>query len=83
MLTAWQQIALLVTTLGAMFLTAKLFSKSEAKVERKEPASSGPPPQIKLPNAPSSAELATAPVSAASRNDSRMAALRSELKAHS
>jgi hypothetical protein len=35
MLTAWQQFALLGATLAAMLLTAKLFSKSEAKVEKR------------------------------------------------
>lgn len=35
MLSAWKQVALLAATLGAMLLTAKIFSKSEAKVERK------------------------------------------------
>ena len=44
MLTAWQQIALLATTLSAMLLTAKLFSKSEAKVEKK--GDSTPPREI-------------------------------------
>jgi hypothetical protein len=33
-LSAWGQIALLAATLSAMLLTAKIFSKSEAKVER-------------------------------------------------
>jgi hypothetical protein len=35
MLRAWEQIALLAVTLAAMLLTAKVFSKSEAKVEPK------------------------------------------------
>jgi hypothetical protein len=35
MLSAWQQIALLAATFAAMLLTAKIFSKSESKVERK------------------------------------------------
>src|ERR1700738_1719182 len=35
MLRAWEQIALLAATLAAMLLTAKVFSKSEAKVEPK------------------------------------------------
>jgi len=35
MLSAWKQLVLLAATLGAMLLTAKMFSKSEAKVERK------------------------------------------------
>jgi hypothetical protein len=43
MLSAWQQIALLAATLAGMLLTAKVFSKSEAKVERKGDGSPGPP----------------------------------------
>src|SRR5712664_466005 len=35
MLSAWQQVALLAATLAGMLLTAKVFSKSESKVERK------------------------------------------------
>jgi hypothetical protein len=35
MLSGWQQLALLTTTLAAMLLTAKAFSKSEAKNEVK------------------------------------------------
>ena len=38
MLSGWQQLALLVTTLAAMLVTAKLFSKSEAKSEVKPDA---------------------------------------------
>jgi hypothetical protein len=33
MLSGWRQFALLTATLAAMLLTAKLFSKSEAKQE--------------------------------------------------
>jgi hypothetical protein len=33
MLNAWQQFALVSTTITAMLITAKLFSKSEAKTE--------------------------------------------------
>jgi hypothetical protein len=43
MLSGWKQGALLATTLGAMLLTAKLFSKSEAKQER-QPKPSDPSP---------------------------------------
>ncbi|HLZ91314.1 MAG TPA: OpgC domain-containing protein [Candidatus Acidoferrum sp.] len=39
MLKAWQQVSLLVATLAAMLLTAKIFARSEAKVERKVDAS--------------------------------------------
>ena len=46
MLSAWQQFALLATTLAAMLSTAKLFSKSEAKVERKDPQSANNVPQF-------------------------------------
>jgi hypothetical protein len=35
MLSAWKQILLLATTLAGMLLTAKVFSKSEGKTERK------------------------------------------------
>jgi hypothetical protein len=35
MLSAWEQVALLAATFGAMLLTAKMFSKSEEKTERK------------------------------------------------
>ncbi len=41
MLSAWQQLALLAATLGAMLLTAKIFSKSESKVERKGDSTPG------------------------------------------
>jgi hypothetical protein len=43
MLSGWRQFALLSTTITAMLITAKIFSKSEAKTEgpRKEQASSG------------------------------------------
>jgi hypothetical protein len=37
-LSGWQQLALLVTTLAAMLLTAQIFSKSEAKSEAKSDA---------------------------------------------
>ena len=36
MLSAWKQVALLAATFGAMLLTAKIFSRSEAKTERKD-----------------------------------------------
>jgi hypothetical protein len=58
MLSAWQQTILLVTTLAGMLLTAKLFSKAEAKIERKgEP----PPPE----HAIQASALAPLPVLAA------------------
>jgi len=43
MLNGWRQFALLSVTLAAMLITAKIFSKSEAKTEpqRKPPVSSG------------------------------------------
>jgi hypothetical protein len=47
MLSAWQQIALLAATLAAMLLTAKIFSKSESKVERKgESTPNGEPANV-------------------------------------
>jgi hypothetical protein len=35
MLSAWKQVALIAASLGGMLLTAKIFSKSEEKTERK------------------------------------------------
>jgi hypothetical protein len=46
MLSAGEQVALLAATLGAMLLTAKIFSKSEAKTERKRDDT---PPGIRQP----------------------------------
>jgi hypothetical protein len=83
MLTAWQQIALLVATLAAMLLTAQLFSKVETKVERKDPTPPSTPRSTVLPNTDPLTALAAAPSSTGSHNDSRMAVLRSEVKAHS
>jgi hypothetical protein len=56
MLSAWQQTALLVTTLAAMLLTAKLFSKSEAKVEKKGTDTDGPQQLSSRPLVPAHAE---------------------------
>jgi hypothetical protein len=44
MLSGWKQIALLTGTFAAMLLTAKLFAKSEAKIERKPKTESSPGP---------------------------------------
>jgi hypothetical protein len=41
MLGGWRQFALLITTLAAMLLTAKVFAKSEAKHEPKSQANQG------------------------------------------
>jgi hypothetical protein len=43
MLSGWRQVALLSTTIAGMLITAKIFSKSEAKTESpgKKPVSSG------------------------------------------
>jgi hypothetical protein len=51
MLDGWRQSALLIATFSAMLLTAKLFSKSEAKHERqsKTESPSDPPTQTKSP----------------------------------
>ena len=49
MLSAWKQLVLLAATLGAMLLTAKMFSKSETKTERKGDHASEEP---HLANAP-------------------------------
>jgi hypothetical protein len=43
MLTGWQQFALLSITFAAMLITAKMFSKSEAKNERQGKAQVAPP----------------------------------------
>ena len=56
MLSAWEQIALVATTLGAMLLTAKVFSKSEAKVERKGNSSPGAPELAPASALPAQAE---------------------------
>ena len=45
MLSGWKQIALLTGTFSAMLLTAKLFAKSEAKIERKPKTESTPGPR--------------------------------------
>jgi hypothetical protein len=62
MLSLWQQIGLVAATLAAMLLTAKIFSKSESKVERRGesiPASSiGRPQLTTAPALPSHAESA-------------------------
>jgi hypothetical protein len=46
MLSAWKQVVLLAATFGAMLLTAKMFSKSETKAERKD---NGTPETRELP----------------------------------
>jgi hypothetical protein len=60
MLSAWQQVALLAAALAGMLLTAKAFSKSESKVERKSesiPTTSTARPQLaRAPALPSRAE---------------------------
>src|ERR1700756_928083 len=53
MLSAWQQAALLAATLAGMLLTAKLFSKSESKVERK--GESAPPETLTARSVPATA----------------------------
>ena len=47
-ISGWKQIALLSGTLAAMLLTAKVFSKSEAKHERKSKAESSPGPHAPI-----------------------------------
>ncbi len=46
MLSAWQQVALLAATLAGMLLTAQIFSKSEAKTERRGDSSAPETPQL-------------------------------------
>jgi hypothetical protein len=52
MLSAWKQIALLAATLGAMLLTAKMFSKSETKAERKGDSAHEEPQLASTPSVP-------------------------------
>jgi hypothetical protein len=47
-ISGWKQIALLSGTLAAMLLTAKVFSKSEAKHERKSKTESSPGPHAPI-----------------------------------
>jgi hypothetical protein len=73
MLSAWQQIALLAATLGAMLLTAKIFSKSESKVERKGDI----PPSQESADGPQLANAAALPSQAESHlpgNDAEVSA---------
>jgi hypothetical protein len=56
MLSVWHQIALLAATLAAMLLTAKIFSKSESKVEGKGQNSLGTPQLATAPALPSQSE---------------------------
>jgi len=73
MLSAWQQIALLAATFGAMLLTAKVFSKSESKVERKGDI----PPGQESADRPQLANAAVLPSDAESRlpgNDAEVSA---------
>ena len=60
MLSGWRQLGLLTATFTAMLVTAKLFSKSETKIERQpkvQPSSEGsaqsaPAPQLAYRSAP-------------------------------
>ena len=63
MLSPWKQVALLAATFGAMLLTAKIFSRLEAKTERKDNGAS------ETPELPLAATLPRVP-------DSRAAVLR-------
>src|ERR1700731_1860448 len=62
MLSLWQQIGLVAATLAAMLLTAKIFSKSESKVERRGEripgTSTGRPQLATTPALPGAAESA-------------------------
>jgi hypothetical protein len=78
-LSAWQQIALLAATLGAMLVTAKIFSKSEAKVEKK--GDSTPPGEIA--NATPLATAAMLPVPAEPRVQRSDKEVRAALWRHS
>jgi hypothetical protein len=71
MLSAWQQVALLAATLAGMLLTAKIFSKSEAKTERKgDPA----------PEAPQEASIAAPAVAAQPESHLQYCDMKSEDK---
>jgi hypothetical protein len=63
MLNGWRQLALLATTFTAMLLTAKLFSKSEAKQERQPRTGNSSGPQAPA-NSLVPAELAPSPIPA-------------------
>jgi hypothetical protein len=52
MLSGWRQAALLSGTLAAMLLTAKIFAKSEAKIERKPKTESSPGPRAPVVRTP-------------------------------
>jgi hypothetical protein len=56
MLSGWKQFGLLSATFSGMLLTAKVFSKSEAKQER--PAKTTLPLGPKTPTAPSAESAA-------------------------
>jgi hypothetical protein len=51
MLSGWRQAALLSGTLAAMLLTAKIFAKSEAKIERKPKTEGSPGPRATIARA--------------------------------
>jgi hypothetical protein len=51
MLSGWKQIALLTGTFAAMLLTAKIFAKSEAKIERNPKPESSPGPRAPIARA--------------------------------
>ena len=59
MLSSWRQIALITATFAAMLATAKIFSKSEAKHERKPKTSPGVGTQIIWPPQPRTASRVT------------------------
>ena len=64
MLSGWRQFALLSATFTAMLVTAKLFSKSEAKHERqpKTEIPSGPGTQANPPVQSEAARSPSAPI---------------------
>jgi hypothetical protein len=59
MLNGWRQIALLTATFAAMLVTAKVFSKSEAKHERQPETKTGISPSLGSPTDPSAQAGAT------------------------
>jgi hypothetical protein len=71
MLPVWQQVTLLAATLAGMLLTAKIFSKSEAKTERKGD---------RAPETPQVEPTATAALPAQAESSLQHCEMKSEVK---
>ena len=74
MLNGWRQFALIAATFTAMLVTAKLFSKSEAKHERQPEATTSPGvgTQIIWPPQSQAASRVTAPMPLLAKSDSEL-----------